>query len=110
MEMKRGHGDPSATRTLVWGIVGAILVFVMIVALQAFYSAARDKERERKVVAQAPEELGRLIASQQEILNSYRWIDEANGVVGIPIDRAMEILVDELSEDSESPAGSEDSE
>lgn len=96
------NDDPSASRTLVWGIVGAILVFVMIVALQALYYSMRDQENDRKVVAQAPEELGRLIATQQEALGSYRWIDQEGGVVGIPIERAMEIVARELRMDAES--------
>ena len=100
------NDDPSASRTLVWGIVGAVVVFVIIVALQAFYYSMRDDEIDRKVVNQAPEELGRLIATQQEALGSYRWIDQENGVVGIPIERAMEIVTRELGTASRSPEGS----
>jgi len=29
------------------------------------------------------------------VLHSYRWIDQPNGVVGIPIERAMELVVRE---------------
>lgn len=31
--------------------------------------------------------------SQQAILNSYGWVDRKNGVVRIPVDRAMRILL-----------------
>jgi len=31
---------------------------------------------------------------QQEILNSYGWVDEHNGVVRIPIDRAMRLVIE----------------
>lgn len=31
--------------------------------------------------------------SQQAILNSYGWVDRQNGVVRIPVDRAMRILL-----------------
>ena len=34
---------------------------------------------------------------QQEELNGYRWIDPKAKVVGIPIDRAMELVVAESS-------------
>jgi len=33
-----------------------------------------------------------ILAGQEEILNSYGWVDEKAGVAHIPIDRAMEIL------------------
>jgi len=32
--------------------------------------------------------------SQQEILNSYGWVDQHNGVVRIPIDRAMRLTLE----------------
>jgi hypothetical protein len=32
--------------------------------------------------------------SQQNLLNSYGWIDRQNGVVRMPIDRAMELLLE----------------
>ena len=33
--------------------------------------------------------------SQQHILNSYGWIDRKNGVVRIPIDQAMQLILNE---------------
>ncbi len=35
-----------------------------------------------------------LRAEQQEVLSSYGWIDEENGVVRIPVERAMSLLVE----------------
>lgn len=32
--------------------------------------------------------------SQQSLLNSYGWIDRQNGIVRLPIDRAMELLLE----------------
>ncbi|HEX2933369.1 MAG TPA: hypothetical protein VHV54_26805 [Candidatus Binatia bacterium] len=47
---------------------------------------------EPHLTANAPEELRRLRATEDELLNSYAWIDKENGSVRIPIDRAMEVL------------------
>lgn len=96
MERKTRHDDPATGRTIAWGIVGAILVFVLIVGIQAFFYSAQESETRVKTYAQAPEELSRLTAVQQEILNSYRWIDQENGVAAIPIERAMEIVAREI--------------
>jgi hypothetical protein len=41
----------------------------------------------------APKDLKQYKAEQGEILNSYGWVDQKAGVVRIPIDRAMDILV-----------------
>lgn len=32
--------------------------------------------------------------SQQNLLNSYGWIDRQNGIVRLPIDRAMELILE----------------
>ena len=31
-------------------------------------------------------------AAEEQILNGYGWVDQANGVVRIPIDRAIDLL------------------
>jgi hypothetical protein len=33
-----------------------------------------------------------LRAKEQEVINSYRWIDEKGGVVGIPVEEAIKLL------------------
>jgi hypothetical protein len=48
---------------------------------------------EPRLQVSAPKDLKQYKAAQEEILNSYGWIDEKAGVVRIPIDRAIDILV-----------------
>lgn len=91
------NGDPNASMTLLVGIVGTIIVFAIIVGLQALYNRVEETENYNKIYSQAPEELSRVRAEQQELLNSYRWIDRDKDVVGIPIDRAMELTERELA-------------
>jgi hypothetical protein len=33
-----------------------------------------------------------LRAKEQAMLNGYRWVDEKNGVVGIPVEEAIKLL------------------
>ncbi|MCX6967149.1 MAG: hypothetical protein NTZ46_05105 [Verrucomicrobia bacterium] len=40
-----------------------------------------------------PEDLAKFRQQQEAALNGYRWVDRKTGVVGIPIQRAMELLV-----------------
>ena len=89
------YDDPNVGTTAVIGIIGAIVLFVAIVALQALFYSTEEGERARKVHGQANEELARAVAQQQEVLNGYRWIDQSAGTVAIPIDRAMEIVAAE---------------
>ncbi len=43
--------------------------------------------------AQAPEDLRKFRAEEEATLNSYGWVNQQGGIVRIPIDRAMQLLV-----------------
>lgn len=92
---RTGGSEPDTALTAVIGVAIAIVLVAMVIFLQAYFYRQERDERVRKVEAVAPEELARLRAQQQELLSSYRLIDSKTGVVGIPIERAMELLVRE---------------
>ncbi len=69
---------------------GSILVFVVILGLQALFFNAEEAERRAKTFGPS-EELTRLRATQLDRLHSYRWVDASKGVAAIPIERAMEL-------------------
>ncbi len=49
--------------------------------------------------------LNDLNTENQKALSSYRWIDKGKGIVGIPIDRAMELEVGDLAANHPHAAG-----
>jgi hypothetical protein len=72
-----------------------ILLFVGLVALLVIqrghvqtYDEARKEQRLKN--------LAELNAENEKILTQYHWVDKAKGVVGIPIDRAMNLVLTEL--------------
>lgn len=79
------------------GLLGAILTFAVVVLLMVVYYRVSARERYEKQISQAPAELSNLVANQQARLAEYRWVDQQKGVVTIPIDRAMQLVVSELS-------------
>jgi hypothetical protein len=89
------YDDPNVAASAVVGIISAILLFVIIVLLQTWFYTAEQDERTRKVYSQPYEDLQRLDAEQLETLNSYGWVSEGDGVVHIPIERAMTLVVEE---------------
>lgn len=89
------YDDPNVVASAVIGIISAILLFVIIVVLQAFFFGAQQTEVERKVLTQPNQVLQQHEASQLELLNSYGWVSEGDGVVRIPIERAMELVAAE---------------
>jgi hypothetical protein len=85
--------DPDALTTATVGIVGAILVIAAVVAVQGLYESVNRSEFQRKVVNEAPGELNQLRAAQQRKLHATDWVDRQHGIVTIPIERAMALLV-----------------
>lgn len=53
-----------------------------------------DTPPEPRLQPRPPEGLAELRVHEDEVLGRYRWVDPARGVVGIPIERAMELLAD----------------
>ncbi len=92
------YDDPNVQLSALVGILGCILLFVIIVGLQALFYTMHEDELRLKVYSQPYEELRRLDAEQLEQINSYGWVDQQAGVTHIPIDRAMELTVRELSQ------------
>lgn len=88
------EGDPKAGLTLVVGIVGALVLVMIIVGLQALYYDV-ENEIVSEIYAEPNLDVKLVRAQQLELLNSYGWVDREQGVVRIPIDRAMELLIAE---------------
>ncbi len=89
------YDDPNVAASAVVGIISAILLFVIIVVLQAYFFNAEQAELEKKVWSQPNQALQQLDAGQLELLSSYSWVSETDGVVRIPIERAMELVAAE---------------
>lgn len=93
--MTKHLDDPSATPTAVVVVVFTLLVVITILALQAYFTRVANEQFETKVVSRTPEEKTAIFAEQRQILSGYRWIDREQGVVGIPVERAMALVVAE---------------
>ncbi|MGC9328452.1 MAG: hypothetical protein ACP5I1_12525 [Candidatus Hinthialibacter sp.] len=78
------------------GFFTFIFLFVLIAGLQVIYYVFQEQKFHAEVVLQKPAELTQIVSKQQEILHgSYRWVNKASGVVAIPIDAAMDLIVQE---------------
>jgi hypothetical protein len=80
---------------VVIGILFAILTFVIIVVLQSWFYKVQADENYKKVVAPRTEAFSSQIAEQRADLHSYGWVDQKQGIVRIPVERAIELLVQE---------------
>jgi hypothetical protein len=92
------YEDPNVPLSAVVGLVGAVLLFVIIVGLQALFYGMEQREMAKKVYSQPYQALQQLDSEQLERLNSYGWVNEQKGEVHIPIERAMELVAQERAQ------------
>ncbi|HHN74652.1 MAG TPA: hypothetical protein ENK10_05420 [Acidobacteria bacterium] len=95
----RGQGDPD---TLTLGVVlaaGTIVIIAIVLALEGFYNYAEEQMFEQRVVAVEDTGLARVHAEQLEKLMEYRWVDRQEGRVQVPIERAMELVIEDAAKD-----------
>ena len=94
------QSDPSTRMTLIVGFIGVVVTLAMVIWLIAMFNIQVAKEVERKAAMRPPVEIQRYRAEQESRLHGYEWVDPEAGVVAIPIERAMEIVVREARDGS----------
>lgn len=87
------YDDPPSFPILYATIVGGLSVLVTIILVSALAEHFAYARLQEKVYAAAAREVTQLKAAQAEALGSYRWIDRQAGVVGVPIEQAMQAVV-----------------
>ncbi len=96
--MTKYYDDPNSSSTWMVGIISALVLLVSILLLQILYYGVLQDEMASK--QNNFTETRALRDSQvQQIEGSVRWIDEESGVVGMPIEMAMERVVASQHED-----------
>src|SRR5262245_60319514 len=88
--------DPSAPPLVLGAILGVVLTLVTIVGTAALYFRSEQRlERQAGDNAAAP--LANRIQAEQrtQLASGVDWIDKSKGVVGVPIDMAMQMVVKE---------------
>src|SRR5262249_55530440 len=83
-----------STSMIITGVVMVLLFLglVWLLLLQREHVQTYDEVRRE----QRLKNLAELNAENNRILTQYHWVDKAKGVVGIPIDRAMSLVLTEL--------------
>lgn len=85
--------------TLVVLLVFVGLVWFVFLQREAIPSDSTQKREERI------KNLAQLNADNQKALTTYHWIDKSKGTVGIPINRAMELVQKDLAANHPHAAG-----
>jgi cell division protein FtsB len=77
----------------------AVLVVLLVWQRQGIPTVEDVRKQERLKI------LADLNAENQKILTQYRWIDKSKGIVGIPVDRAMDLVLADLKANKPHAAG-----
>jgi hypothetical protein len=87
------------------GTFAAVVVVLIVVLLQAWFYNWRGSTADATTLPMnSPETpLGRALVEQQEKLGSYHWINREANLRAIPIQRAMELVVQEMAAAQKSP-------
>jgi len=84
---------------VIFGVISSAVVFKFFVRHQPLgppaspFENVRELPPEPRLQTEAPQDLQRYHADQDKILESYGWVDQKANVVRIPVDRAMDILL-----------------
>src|SRR5271157_3874247 len=88
-------------------IITGLVMMLLFVGLAAFLVSQRENipTVDEQTAAVRLKNLAELNAENQKILTQYHWVDKNKGVVGIPIDRAMDLVVAQLQANKPHAAG-----
>ena len=89
--------DASSKKIILWGIAGIIFIVIILALLTEYFLFVKEEFYLEIVEEPRSQELLDLRERESEELNSYKLLDKDKGVYRIPIDRAMELVVEEAS-------------
>lgn len=94
----RNTDDPQALNVFMVGLIGALVMIAMIIATQGIYLSAVENENQTKLYGVNSRLYPNLESDQKGELIHYKYLDQAKGVVQIPVDRAMDLFLKELDQ------------
>jgi hypothetical protein len=89
------HDDLNVPMMAYWGVLSCIITVVLILGIQVMYYRAANAQQQQKVISVVYTDSESVIAAQESQLARYGWLNREAGVVAIPIERAMELMVQE---------------
>jgi hypothetical protein len=91
------YEDVKTSTIALAGLIGAIVVFALILLLMVIYYQVNRQQTQIKQINEPPAEWSNLKTAQEGKLSSYRWVDPQRKIVAIPIDLAMRLVTAEVA-------------
>lgn len=102
--MESTHSQKAVWPTFLWALLAFCFFGVIVVFAVRFYEG-RFVTYPVKRAQERLENLKKLREQEEQQLNSYAWKDKKAGLVQLPIDRAMELVVADLRKKTVHPSG-----
>lgn len=87
--------DANVRRIVITMVASVVILTLVIVGLNQLFVATKEEVRYENVLSQGNPRLQELHARETRELTTYAWVDSSRGIVRIPIERAMKLMVDE---------------
>jgi hypothetical protein len=81
-------------------VLGGFLVFVLILAIAYLPNKPAPVTPGTKTPEERAAILRELVAKEVAAATTYGWVDQGKGIVRIPIDRAVQLTIDDLNQQS----------
>ena len=77
------------------GIAGLLLLFVLLVGIMYYFTRSFEPGKAKTDEPAPAKKLSELLHANDEELTNYGWVDRKKKIVRVPIERAMELVVNE---------------
>jgi hypothetical protein len=101
-EMKTNGGKEKLILSIsTVAVVKLIGIFLLVAVICSVYGvrALMTKEAARKEAGDGTRELNKILEKDGKLIREYNWVDKDSGRVSIPVQRAMELLLQEPAEE-----------
>jgi hypothetical protein len=78
-------------------VIGGFLIFVLILVIAYLPNQAAPIPQGTKTDKERAEILAALRAKEHDTSTTYGWVDQTKGIVRVPIERAMQLTIEDLN-------------
>ena len=90
--------EPKSSAIFAFGAATVVLLILIAVAIHFYFTNYKEDQVYTKVLAPEGEQLKALREKENWELSNYGYIEQQKGTVRIPIERAMQLVAQEASE------------
>ena len=93
--------EPGSVNIFVVAVCTIIFILVSIVGVYGYYSWFREKMIYERQLAPNSVDLTAIRTREDQLLNSYSYLEKDKGIVRLPISRAIELVMEESKDGME---------